>query len=123
MTSTLQALLGEVEYILSIDYDSQFCNLQLGKDTVDGLRTLYERYQNHDALWETLDIQFQQLHPQIKSKFESLYASGAIDSGSFANNHELAELLLTAALQDIVAKRLHVASNKTRKELKNLENF
>jgi hypothetical protein len=123
MTSTLQALLDEVEYILSIDYDSKNRNLELSKTTVDTLRGHYERYRNHDALWETLEIQFQHLHPQIKSKFESLYASGAINPEDFTNNHELADLLLTAALQDIVAKRLHVASNKTRKELKNLAHF
>ena len=123
MTSTLQALLSEVEYILSIDYDSKNYSLKLSTDTVNNLREHYERYQNHDALWETLEIQFQHLHPQIKSKFESLYASGAINPEDYANNHELADLLLTAALQDIVAKRLHIASNKTRKELKNLGNF
>lgn len=37
-------LLDEVEYILSIDYDSQNRNLELCKDTVDTLRETYEKY-------------------------------------------------------------------------------
>jgi hypothetical protein len=121
MTTTLDCLLNEVGKLLVIaDKHKQVVASQ---DTLKNLREHYERYQNHDALWETLEIQFQHLHPQIKSKFESLYASGAINSEDFANNHELADLLLTAALQDILTKRLYIASNKARKELKNLANF
>jgi hypothetical protein len=121
MTTTLDCLLNEVGKLLVIaDKHKQAVASQ---DTLKNLKKHYERYQNHDALWETLEIQFQHLHPQIKSKFESLYASGAINPEDFSNNHELADLLLLAALQDIVAKRLHIASNKTRKELENLECF
>jgi hypothetical protein len=42
----VQPLLDEVEYILSIDYDSQNRNLELCKDTVDTLREVYKKYAN-----------------------------------------------------------------------------
>ena len=60
---------------------------------------------------------------EVKAKAESLLASGAIDFDAYPDSIELADLLLTAALADIVAKRLHIASNKTRKDLKNLKYF
>ena len=47
----LTELLDEVEYILSIDYDSQNRNLELSKDTVDTLR---EKYRNLTEVWETI---------------------------------------------------------------------
>ena len=47
----LTELLAEVEYILSIDYDSQNRNLELSKDTVDTLR---EKYRNLTEVWETI---------------------------------------------------------------------
>ena len=75
------------------------------------------------TLWETIQNRLEhKIKAEVKAKAESLLASGAIDFDSY-DNIELADLLLTAALQDIVAKRLHVASNKTRKNLKNLANF
>jgi hypothetical protein len=64
---------------------------------------------------------------QTKEKCLALYDFGAIEPEEYMSNelgaNALGSLLLTAALQDIVAKRLHIASNKTRKELKNLECF
>ncbi|UQS95049.1 hypothetical protein Pam2_169 [Pseudanabaena phage Pam2] len=75
------------------------------------------------TLWETIQNRLEhKIKAEVKAKAESLLASGAIDFDAY-DNIELADLLLTAALQDIVAKRLHVASNKTRKNLKNLANF
>ena len=64
---------------------------------------------------------------QTKEKCLALYDSGAIEPEEYMSNElgtaALGSLLLTAALQDILTKRLHIASNKTRKELKNLEKF
>lgn len=64
---------------------------------------------------------------QVAAKVESLLESGSVCVEEYTPDEQglnaISNLLLTAALQDIVAKRLHVASNKTRKELKNLENF
>lgn len=75
------------------------------------------------TLWETIQNRLEhKIKAEVKAKAESLLVSGAIDFAGY-DNIELADLLLTAALQDIVAKRLRVASNKTRKNLKNLANF
>jgi hypothetical protein len=64
---------------------------------------------------------------QVVTKIKSLLESGAVEPEEYTSDEQglnaLSNLLLTAALQDIVNKRLHVASNKTRKELKNLANF
>jgi hypothetical protein len=76
------------------------------------------------TLWETIQNRLEhKIKAEVKAKAESLLSSGAIDFDAYPDNIELADLLLTAALQDIVAKRLRIASNKTRKELKNLECF
>lgn len=75
------------------------------------------------TLWETIQNRLEhKIKAEVKAKAESLLASGAIDFDSY-DNIELADLLLTAALQDIVAKRLRVAAKKTRKNLKNLGYF
>lgn len=64
---------------------------------------------------------------QVATKVKNLLESGAVCPEEYTPDEQglsaLSTLLLTAALQDIVAKRLHVASNKTRKELKNLRCF
>jgi hypothetical protein len=79
---------------------------------------------NSFTVWETIQNRLEyKIKAEVKAKAEFLLASGAIDFDAYPDNVELADLLLTAALQDIVAKRLHIASNKTRKELKNLANF
>jgi hypothetical protein len=76
------------------------------------------------TLWETIQNRLEhKIKAEVKAKAEALIDSGAIAFDAYPDNIELADLLLTAALQDIVAKRLHVASNKTRKELKNLAKF
>jgi hypothetical protein len=79
---------------------------------------------NSFTLWETIRNRLEyKIKAEVKAKAESLINSGAINFDAYPDNVELADLLLTAALQDIVAKRLHIASNKTRKELKNLKHF
>ena len=79
---------------------------------------------NSLTLWEIIQNRLEhKIKVEVKAKAESLIDSGAINFDDYYDNIELADLLLTAALQDIVAKRLHVASNKTRKELKNLAHF
>lgn len=79
---------------------------------------------NSFTVWEIIQNRLEhKIKVEVKAKAESLIDSGAINFDDYYDNIELADLLLTAALQDIVAKRLHVASNKTRKELKNLEKF
>ena len=79
---------------------------------------------NSFTLWETIQNRLEyKIKAEVKAKAESLINSGAINFDAYHDNIELADLLLTAALQDIVTKRLHVASNKTRKELKNLAHF
>jgi hypothetical protein len=64
---------------------------------------------------------------QVAAKVKNLLESSAVEPEEYTPDEQglsaLSNLLLTAALQDIVAKRLHIASDKTRKELKNLENF
>lgn len=77
-----------------------------------------------NTVWEIIQNRLEhKIKAEVKAKAESLLASGAINFDAYPDNIELADLLLTAALQDIVTKRLHIASNKTRKELKNLEKF
>lgn len=44
LVKNARPLLDEVEYILSIDYDSQNRNLELCKDTIDTLREVYKKY-------------------------------------------------------------------------------
>jgi hypothetical protein len=79
---------------------------------------------NSFTVWETIQNRLEyKIKAEVKARAEFLINSGAIDFDAYPDNIELADLLLTAALQDIVAKRLHIASNKTRKELKNLEKF
>jgi hypothetical protein len=79
---------------------------------------------NSFTVWETIQNRLEyKIKVEVKAKAESLVNSGAIDFDTYPDSVELADLLLTAALQDIVAKRLHIAPNKTRKELKNLEKF
>lgn len=51
-TTKLIALLDEVQYILSIEYDSKKRNLELSLDTVNTLR---EKYLDLMEVWETLE--------------------------------------------------------------------
>jgi hypothetical protein len=75
----------------------------------------------------TVASKISDIRKQVEAKAKSLLESGAVEPEEYTPDEQglnaLSNLLLTAALQDIVAKRLHIASNKTRKELKNLEHF
>ena len=60
----------------------------------------------------------------IKTRILQLLDSGAVNFDNYSTDSvELADLLLTAALEDIVSKRVRLATPKTRKELKNLVDY
>ncbi|MCA6430157.1 MAG: hypothetical protein IM613_12050 [Cytophagales bacterium] len=79
----------------------------------------------HTEIWAVLQNRLEhKIKAAIKAKVLQLLDSGAINFDNYPTNSvELADLLLTAALEDIVSKRLQLATPKTRKELKNLEKF
>lgn len=59
---------------------------------------------------------------EVATRVKYLLESDAVQLEEYTPDEQglnaLSSLLLTAALQDIVKKRLHIASNKTRKKLK-----
>ena len=78
---------------------------------------------DRSAIWVIVQNTLEQkIKMVVEAKVSHLCESGAINLDDY-DVDSVADLLLTAALKDVVAKRVHIATPKIRKELKNLEKF